>query len=50
MSDCVADVAKGKVVIIPGLQYKVITGAGRVVPGALIRKITARFGRGSGRT
>jgi uncharacterized protein len=50
VSDCVTDVAKGKVVIIPGLQYKVITGAVRVVPRALIRTITARFGRGSGRT
>jgi short-subunit dehydrogenase len=48
--DCLADVAKGHVVIVPGLQYKVLTAGGRVVPRNLVRAMTKVVGRGRGRT
>jgi short-subunit dehydrogenase len=48
--DCLAGVAKGEVVIVPGLQYKALTTAGRVVPRRLVRAATKVVGRGRGRT
>jgi hypothetical protein len=50
VGECIADVAKGKVVIIPGLQYKALTTAGRMVPRNLARLMTKTVGRGRGRT
>jgi uncharacterized protein len=38
------------VVIIPGMQYKAITAATRMVPRNLARAATRTFGRGRGRT
>jgi short-subunit dehydrogenase len=48
--DCLADVAKGKVVIVPGAQYKALTTAGRMVPRNLVRAMTNVVGKGRGRT
>ncbi len=48
--DCLAGVTKGQVVIIPGLQYKALTAAGRLVPRSLVRAATKVVGRGRGRT
>jgi uncharacterized protein len=48
--ECLADVAKGQVVIVPGLQYKVLTTGGRMVPRNLVRAMTKVVGRGRGRT
>ena len=48
--DCVAEVAKGNVVIVPGAQYKVLTTAGRLVPRNLVRTTANRLGLGRGRT
>ena len=48
--DCLADVAKGQVVIVPGLQYKVLTTGSRLVPRNLVRVLTRTVGRGRGRT
>ncbi|GLP77865.1 dehydrogenase [Mycobacterium antarcticum] len=48
--DCLADVAKGQIVIVPGVQYKVLTTAGRMVPRSLVRAATKVVGRGRGRT
>ncbi|MEV0668937.1 SDR family oxidoreductase [Mycobacterium sp. NPDC050441] len=48
--DCLADVAAGKVVIVPGLQYKVLTTGGRMAPRNLVRAITKAVGKGRGRT
>ncbi|BBX19033.1 short-chain dehydrogenase [Mycolicibacterium duvalii] len=48
--DTMADIAKGKVVIIPGLQYKVLTTASRMVPRNLVRALTKVVGKGRGRT
>ncbi|MGV0850680.1 SDR family NAD(P)-dependent oxidoreductase [Mycolicibacterium phlei] len=50
VNETMADVGKGKVVIIPGLQYKVLTTGGRVVPRKLVRAMTKVVGRGRGRT
>lgn len=50
VADSLADIAKGKVVSIPGVQYKLLTSAGRLVPGGLVRALTKRLGRGRDRT
>jgi len=50
VAESLADIAKGKVISIPGLQYKVLTTAGRVIPRSLVRVFTKRMGRGRGRT
>ena len=44
------DARKNKVVIIPGLQYKVLTTGSRVVPRNLVRAMTKVVGKGRGRT
>jgi len=48
--ECMSDVAKGKVVIVPGLQYKALTTGGRVVPRNLVRAMTKIVGNGRKRT
>ena len=50
VDESLADVAKGRVVSIPGVQYKALTAAGRVIPRGLIRGFTKRVGRGRDRT
>lgn len=50
VGDSMADVAKGTVVSIPGLGYKVLTTAGRLAPRGLVRALTKRIGRGRDRT
>ena len=50
VTESLADVAKGKVVSIPGLQYKALTTAGRIIPRGLVRAFTKTIGRGRGRT
>ncbi|QZY46771.1 SDR family NAD(P)-dependent oxidoreductase [Mycolicibacterium austroafricanum] len=48
--ETMAGIAKHKVVIIPGLQYKALTTGGRLVPRKLVRALTKVVGRGRGRT
>ncbi|MBJ7384522.1 MAG: SDR family oxidoreductase [Mycolicibacterium sp.] len=48
--DTLAGVAKGEVVIVPGLQYKALTTGGRMIPRGLVRSLTKVVGRGRGRT
>ncbi|WP_018602397.1 SDR family oxidoreductase [Mycobacterium sp. 155] len=48
--ECLADVAKGKVVIVPGLLYKALTTGSRMIPRNLVRVITKAVGNGRGRT
>jgi uncharacterized protein len=48
--ETMADVSKSKVVIVPGLQYKVLTTGGRIVPRNLLRAMTKAVGKGRGRT
>jgi uncharacterized protein len=50
VDDCLSAVAKGSVVIIPGLQYKALTTGGRMVPRSLIRFVTKTVGGGRDRT
>jgi short-subunit dehydrogenase len=45
-----ADIAAGKVISVPGLQYKAIVTAGRMIPRRLARAATRRVGGGRGRT
>ncbi|MEZ0384203.1 SDR family NAD(P)-dependent oxidoreductase [Mycobacterium sp. pW045] len=45
-----ADIARGDVISVPGLQYKAITTVSRLIPRGLSRTLTKTFGRGSGRT
>lgn len=44
------DLGDDKVISIPGIQYKVLTTAGRLVPKGLVRRMTNIVGRGRGRT
>jgi len=44
------DVARGKVISIPGKQYKALVSAGRMLPRPLMRAATKRFGGGRGRS
>ncbi len=48
--ETMADVARGKVVIVPGLQYKALTTGGRVIPRNLLRAMTKVVGKGRNRT
>ena len=48
--ETMAGIAKGKVVIVPGLQYKALTTGGRMVPRNVVRALTRVVGRGRGRT
>lgn len=50
VAESLADVAKGKVISVPGLQYKVLTSVGRLVPRGLVRAVNKTMGRGRGRT
>ncbi len=45
-----ADIARGKVISIPGLQYKALIAAERMIPRTLMRAVTKRVGGGRGRT
>lgn len=48
--ETMASLAKKRVVIIPGLQYKALTTGGRLVPRNVVRALTKVVGKGRGRT
>ncbi|KAA8970037.1 SDR family oxidoreductase [Mycobacterium sp.] len=48
--ESLADIARGKVISVPGVQYKILVGLVRMLPRSLGRVATNRFGRGRGRT
>jgi short-subunit dehydrogenase len=50
VAESLADVAKGKIISIPSLQYKVLTTVGRLVPRGVVRAINNTMGRSRGRT
>jgi short-subunit dehydrogenase len=50
VSESLADIAGGKVISIPGIQYKAIVGAGRLIPRGLLRTVTKLAGGSRGRT
>jgi short-subunit dehydrogenase len=48
--ESLADIARGKVISIPSIQYKYLVATGRVMPRRLMRAAVRRFGSGSDRT
>jgi short-subunit dehydrogenase len=50
VAESLADVAKGKIISIPSLQYKVLTTVGRLVPRGVVRAVNNGIGRSRGRT
>lgn len=50
VAESLADVAKGKIISIPGLQYKLLTTVGRLVPRGVVRAVNNGIGRSRGRT
>jgi short-subunit dehydrogenase len=50
VDESLADIAHGKVISIPGVQYKILVTAGNTMPRKLTRLLTKQFGSGSGRT
>lgn len=44
------DLEDGKIISVPGIQYKVLTTAGRLIPKSAVRKISNVVGRGRDRT
>jgi short-subunit dehydrogenase len=50
ISASLADIAAGKVISVPGFQYKALVNGGRLVPRGLMRAAVRRFGGGRGRT
>lgn len=50
VDESLADIARGRVVSIPGMQYKALTTMGRLIPRGVVRAMTTRMGRARGRT
>jgi uncharacterized protein len=46
VGECLADLRRGRIVSVPGLQYRALVGLVDVLPRGLIRRIAARTGRG----
>lgn len=46
VDDCLADLARGKVVSVPSPQYKAIVAVADLLPRALLRRLTAAMDRG----
>ncbi|MCW0213521.1 MAG: SDR family oxidoreductase [Pseudonocardia sp.] len=45
VDECLADLAGGRVVSVPSLQYKAITGVVGLLPRSLVRRLVATFDR-----
>jgi short-subunit dehydrogenase len=45
VDECLADLAGGRVVSVPSLQYKAIAGMVGLLPRAVVRRLVATFGR-----
>jgi short-subunit dehydrogenase len=50
VSESLAEIARGTLIIIPSIQYKAIVAAGRLIPRNLMRAAGRRLGGGRGRT
>jgi hypothetical protein len=45
--DCLADLRRGRILSVPGLQYRTLVGLVDVLPRGLVRRIAGRTARGS---
>jgi len=50
VDNCLAEIAKGEVLIIPGVQYKILNMLGGLIPRTLMRPLVRRIGGGRDRT
>ena len=46
VDECLADLARGRVVSVPSRQYKAIVGLAGVLPRGVLRRLTSTFDRG----
>ncbi len=44
--DCLADLRRGRIISVPGLQYRALVGLMDVLPRSLVRRLAARTERG----
>lgn len=50
VAECLSDLERGKVISVPGRQYKAIVGLTHLLPRSVVRWATTRVGSGRGRT
>jgi short-subunit dehydrogenase len=50
VADCLADLRRGRTRSVPGLPYKVLVGAGKLLPRSLLRLLMTRLATGRNRT
>ncbi|MDT5347615.1 MAG: uncharacterized protein QOH91_902 [Mycobacterium sp.] len=50
VNESLAEIARGRLIIVPSIQYKAIVAAGRLIPRNLLRGTSKRIGGGRGRT